>query len=79
MWVIYHPTISCGLDPLEVWINQWSLVHWFDWLLKADGLCSAPLPPILGLTVPVWSLVWLTLLTIVLLFTWASFKGEKSN
>ena len=41
MWVIYHPTIFCGLDPLEVWINQWSMVRRFDWLLKADGLFNA--------------------------------------
>lgn len=72
LWVIFHPGVSCGLDPLEVWINQWSIVQLFDWLFKADGLCSAPLPPILGLSVPVWSLIWLMILTGVLLV-----KGRK--
>ena len=65
--VIYNPTVSCGLDPLEVWINQWTVVRWFDWFFKADGLCSAPLPPVLGLSVPFWSLIWLSLLTVTLL------------
>jgi len=77
IWVIYHPTVSCGLDPLEVWINQWAIVRWFDWLLKADGLCSAPLPPILGLTVPFWSLVWLTAITTILLLTLVNPTNKK--
>lgn len=77
IWVIFHPTVSCGLDPLEVWINQWAIVRWFDWLLKADGLCSAPLPPIFGLTVPIWSLVWLTVLTTILLLTLVSSLNKK--
>jgi len=67
LWVIFHPGASCGLDPLEVWINQWAIVQWFAWLLKADGLCSASLPPIFGLSVPVWSLTWLVILTAILL------------
>ena len=79
IWVIFHPTVSCGLDPLEVWINQWAIVRWFDWLLKADGLCSAPLPPILGLTVPFWSLVWLTAITTILLLTLVSALNKKAN
>lgn len=70
LWVIANPTVSCGLDPLEIWINQWSLVRWFDWILKADGLCSAPLPPVFGVTVPVWSFIWLVILTITLTVTY---------
>ena len=66
MWVIYHPTISCGIDPLEVFINQFALTQSVPWFFKADGFCSAPLPPLMGLSVPMWSLIWFSIFTLVL-------------
>lgn len=56
-YVIAYPQISCGLDPLEVFINQFQLTEYFSFFFKADGFCSMPLPPILGLSVPNWSLI----------------------
>jgi disulfide bond formation protein DsbB len=35
-------------------------------VFKADGLCSAPYPPILGLTIPQWALFWFVLLALAL-------------
>lgn len=67
LWVIANPNVSCGIDPLEVFINQIALTQSVPWFFKADGFCSAPLPPLLGLSVPVWSLIWLSILTLVLL------------
>ena len=69
IWLLSHPSTSCGLDPLEVWINQFQVAQALPWLFKADGLCSAKLPAILGLQVPEWSLIWFAILFIVLLFT----------
>jgi disulfide bond formation protein DsbB len=57
-WVIAHPESSCGLDPLEVLINQFSIVQAVPFFFKADGFCSMPLPPILFLSVPNWSLLF---------------------
>ena len=60
-WHIYtkaNPTISCGIDPLETSLNRIPPAEWFPSLFKADGLCSTPYPPILGLDVPEWALVW---------------------
>lgn len=57
-WVIAHPQASCGLDPLEVWINQLPIVHAVPSFFKADGFCSMPLPPIFFLSVPLWSLLF---------------------
>lgn len=68
VWLLFNPQVSCGLDPLEVWINQFELAQKLDWLLKADGFCTAPLPHILGLQVPVWSLINFVMLTISLIF-----------
>ena len=69
VWLLSHPETSCGIDPLEIWINQFQLSKDIPWLFKADGLCSAKLPAILGLQVPEWSLFWFSVLFLVLLGT----------
>ena len=76
VWLLYHPSESCGIDPLETWINQFQIVQNLPWLFKADGLCSAKLPAILGLQVPEWSLVWFTILLVILLATF--FKKSRA-
>ena len=67
VWLLSHPENSCGIDPLEIWINQFQIVQGLPWLFKADGLCSAKLPAILGLQVPEWSLLWFGVILIILL------------
>ena len=69
VWLLFHPSESCGIDPLETWINQFQLANYLPWLFKADGLCSAKLPAILGLQVPEWSLLWFSTLFLILLIT----------
>lgn len=69
VWLLSHPEISCGIDPLETWINQFQLAKGLPWLFKADGLCSAKLPAILGLQVPEWSLFWFAVFLAILLIT----------
>lgn len=69
VWLLSHPEISCGIDPLEVWINQFQLAKGLPWLFKADGLCSEKLPSILSLQVPEWSLFWFGVLLLILLIT----------
>jgi disulfide bond formation protein DsbB len=67
VWLMSHPETSCGIDPLETWINQFQVVQDLPWLFKADGLCSAKLPAILGLQVPEWSLLWFAIFLLVLI------------
>ncbi|WP_114638241.1 disulfide bond formation protein B [Polynucleobacter necessarius] len=69
VWLLSHPESSCGIDPLETWINQFQLAQGLPWLFKADGLCSAQLPAIFGLQVPEWSLFWFGVLLLVLIIT----------
>ncbi|MBU3624741.1 disulfide bond formation protein B [Polynucleobacter sp. JS-Safj-400b-B2] len=76
VWLLFHPSESCGIDPLETWINQFQLANYLPWLFKADGLCSAKLPAILGLQVPEWSLLWFSALCLILLITF--FRKSKS-
>lgn len=75
VWLLSHPSTSCGIDPLETWINQFRLAQNLPWLFKADGLCSAKLPAILGLQVPEWSLVWFVAISLLLLVTF--FRRKK--
>jgi disulfide bond formation protein DsbB len=65
--VIAYPESSCGLDPLEVFINQFSFVQAIPFFFKADGFCSMPLPPILFLSVPSWSLLFFCIFFILLI------------
>jgi len=69
VWLLSHPESSCGIDPIETWINQFQLAQTLPWIFKADGLCSAKLPAILGLQVPEWSLFWFAVLFIALIIT----------
>ena len=79
VWLLSHPGSSCGIDPLEVWINQFQVAQSVPWLFKADGLCSAKLPAILGLQVPEWSLVWFVFLSLVMLIAFIRDVRKISN
>jgi disulfide bond formation protein DsbB len=68
-WALANPNDSCGIDPLERWINQFALTDWWPAMFEAQGACSTPLPPVFGLQVPAWSMLWLFALTAVLLVT----------
>ncbi len=74
-YVIAYPEISCGLDSLEVFINQFEIVKALPFFFRADGFCSMPLPPIFGLSVPSWSLIWFLLL--FALFSYSVFNRKK--
>ena len=66
LWVKAHPTISCGIDPLETSLNKVFFAHWLPALFQADGLCTTEYDPILGLSIPQWALVWFAVFAIVL-------------
>ncbi len=68
-WHLYikaHPTVSCGIDPLETSLNTIPTAKLFPLMFQADGLCTTEYPPILGLSIPQWSLFWFVLFTIAL-------------
>ncbi|QET01963.1 disulfide bond formation protein B [Cupriavidus pauculus] len=64
--LLLNPKASCGIDPLENWVNQLPTARVLPQLFYSDGLCTAELPPILGLSIPAWSLIWLVSLTLTL-------------
>jgi disulfide bond formation protein DsbB len=69
-WHIYikaHPTVSCGIDPLETSLNTIPTAKLLPFLFQADGLCTTEYAPILGLSLPQWALFWFVVIAIVLL------------
>lgn len=66
LWVKAHPTISCGIDVLEVFLNKIIFANWLPALFEADGLCTTEYDPILGLSIPAWALIWFALFAISL-------------
>jgi disulfide bond formation protein DsbB len=62
LWVMAHPGTSCGIDPLETTLNNIPTAKLLPFLFTADGLCATPYPPVLGLSIPQWSLIWFLLL-----------------
>lgn len=59
LWVMAHPDILCGRDPVEIFLNDLPSAHWLPKVFVASGLCSTPIPPLFGLALPAWSLIGL--------------------
>ena len=68
LYVLAHPGFSCGIDPMETFLNKIPTATALPWLLRADGLCEAAQETVLGLNVPQWSAVWFTILTLSLVW-----------
>lgn len=64
--LLLNPKATCGIDPIENWVNALPTAKWLPQVFEADGLCVGPMPPVLGLSVPVWSLIWLLILSLTL-------------
>ncbi len=77
LWVKAHPTISCGIDPLETSLNKVFFAQWLPALFQADGLCTTEYDPILGLSIPQWALVWFVIFALVTAFV--AWRARRSS
>jgi disulfide bond formation protein DsbB len=75
LWVKAHPSVSCGIDPLETSLNKIPSAELLPFMFKADGLCTTEYAPILGLSIPQWSLTWFVIFAIVLI--WAALRQQS--
>lgn len=57
VYVQANPGFSCGFDALQPVVDSLPPAHWLPGVFKVAGLCETAYPPILGLTLPQWSLV----------------------
>ncbi len=75
LWIKAHPAVSCGIDPLETSLNKIFTAELLPFVFKADGLCSTEYAPILGMSIPQWSLIWFVVLALVLI--WAALRQSR--
>jgi protein dithiol:quinone oxidoreductase len=57
VWVQSHPGFSCGFDALQPIVDSLPPAQWLPQVFKVAGLCETPYPPVLGLSLPQWSLI----------------------
>lgn len=67
LYVIANPEIKCGIDPIQVAVNNLPFANWLPIVFSANGMCGTYYDPILGLSIPQWALAWFVVLTAVLL------------
>jgi len=75
LWIKAHPGVSCGIDPLETSLNKIFTAKLMPFLFEAEGLCTAEYPPILGASIPQWSLAWFIVFAGVL--GWCALRRAK--
>lgn len=75
LWYVQnYPANSCGIDPVENMLNHFILSDWFPLLFKSMGFCETPYDPILGLSIPSWTL--LGSLAFAALFIWLALRRQ---
>lgn len=68
LYVIANPGFTCGIDPMETFLNKIPTAEYLPWLFRADGLCEGATDGIMGLAIPQWSAIWFVVLTVLLAF-----------
>lgn len=70
VWVTFQPEQTCGVGPLQFWLNDlpWASALWI--MFEADGLCTESYPLIYGLSLPMWSGVGFILQFILASMAW---------
>jgi disulfide bond formation protein DsbB len=77
LWVIAHPEVSCGIDPVQTFVNNLPFAGWLPVVFEADGMCGTPYDPFLGLSLPQWSLTWFVAFLITVLAQLLMQSGSK--
>lgn len=77
LYVIAHPDIQCGIDPVQTAVNNLPFAHWLPTVFYSEGICGTPYDPILGLSLPQWSLTWFVVFTVILLVVLFKSKGKN--
>ncbi|MDN4037196.1 disulfide bond formation protein B [Massilia sp. YIM B02443] len=77
LYVIANPGFSCGIDPMETFLNKIPSAEYLPWLFRADGLCTGAVDKVLGLAIPQWSAVWFVVLTVLL--AWVLVRQRRAG
>lgn len=79
VWVLSNPAQTCGVDPMQVTLNALPWVQYWPDMFASDGLCSEAYPPLLGLSLPMWSGIGFLLQGLVLVITLRSRQYVKGS
>jgi disulfide bond formation protein DsbB len=74
LYILAHPGLSCGIDPLETSLNKIFTAQYLPFMFRADGLCEDATAPFFGLMIPQWALVWFVIFALALAWTLARRK-----
>ncbi|MCE2746191.1 MAG: disulfide bond formation protein B [Burkholderiales bacterium] len=74
VWVLANPAQTCGVDPLQNTLNALPWVQYWPDMFVADGLCTDEYPPLLGLSLPMWSGLGFLALGVVL---WVAVRTRR--
>lgn len=77
VWILANPGSTCGVDPLQVWLNELPWVEYSEILFMSDGLCSDQYPPLLGISLPGWSAIGFAMQTV--LAFWAARQAVRTR
>lgn len=71
---------SCLTDPVGEFVYGLAMRSWWPEFLAAYGGCADKYPPILGISVPLWSLIWfLSLITVCELMVVKLLKSARRS
>ncbi|VVE39100.1 disulfide bond formation protein B [Pandoraea terrigena] len=56
IYVQANPLVSCGYDVVEAFVDALPTSRLLPQVFQVQGMCQTMYPPILGLTLPMWSL-----------------------
>ncbi|MBN3814796.1 disulfide bond formation protein B [Paraburkholderia sp. Ac-20347] len=78
-WVQAFPSFSCGFDTLQPIVDALPPAHWLPGVFKVQGLCETTYAPILGLTLPLWSLIAFAVIFLAVLASlWSNRRRQVS-
>jgi len=66
LYVLANPGLSCGIDPMETFLNKIPTATYMPWLFQADGLCEHA-DKLFGMSIPQWAFAWFGILAIALI------------
>lgn len=80
IWVLKHPFFSCGFDTLRPIVDNLPLAWILPSAFTASRLCEVPYAPILGLSLPTWSLIgYLSIFALVSLSLFSARKRGRAT
>ncbi|KMY85178.1 Periplasmic thiol:disulfide oxidoreductase DsbB, required for DsbA reoxidation [Candidatus Paraburkholderia calva] len=69
VYVQANPGFNCGFDALQPIIDGLPPARWLPQVFKVAGSCETSYPPILGLSLPQWSLVAFAIIFVFVLLS----------